>query len=127
MSKLDEVLDKKELTSWLEQQQKEEDKEKSIYELELEKKNISDGFEYVIKLLDDHINFETRYKSKLILIMAEKLEKTGFPQKEIIEHLISLIAFFTHVISSYFILERIRDSDCLYINAITSVIIPSSF
>ena len=89
MTESDEDLDNKELVTSLQQQQEEE---KSIYEQELEKKNVSDGFEYVIKLLDDHINFETKYKSKLILIMAEKLEKTGFPQKEIIEHLIEKFA-----------------------------------
>ena len=92
MAELDEEIDNEDLKTYLQQQQKKEDEEKSIYEQELEKKNISDSFEYVIKLLDEHINFETRYKSKLILIMAEKIEKTGFPQKEIIEHLIEEFA-----------------------------------
>ena len=88
MTELEEHLENWELVTPLQQQQEEE----SIYEQELEKKNISDGFEYVIKLLDDHINFETKYKSKLILIMAEKAEKAEYPQKEIIEYLIEVFA-----------------------------------
>jgi hypothetical protein len=55
---------------------------------ELEQKDVVEGFAYLKEILEDHINFETKYKSKLILIMAEKLEQTGYPQKRLLKNLL---------------------------------------
>jgi hypothetical protein len=66
--------------------------EKSIYEKELEQKDIEDGFIYVNEKLDEHNKFEVIIKSKLILMMAEKLEKSKYPQLDIIDRLIEEFA-----------------------------------
>jgi hypothetical protein len=61
---------------------------KSIYEKRIGTKGCCRRFCISKEILDDHINFETKYKSKLILIMAEKLEQTGYPQKRLLKNLL---------------------------------------
>lgn len=50
---------------------------------ELKKKNYEEIATLTIKLIDEHIDFETKTKAELIKLMAEKLYEAKYPQYEI--------------------------------------------